>query len=73
MTKMTPLTIHRSSTLGTHATTENMVQFVAFALPTTKSDHSWQRLLAPPLSQLINAYASTLTDPEPSRGGASMA
>src|SRR5690606_23954429 len=50
-----------------HATAENTARSGASAPPTTRSDHSWQRLLAPPLNQPILASASNLMGPEPRR------
>src|SRR6266540_6832377 len=41
------------------ATTENMAQSGASAPPATRSGHSWQRLLAPPLNQRIDRCTTT--------------
>src|SRR3546814_13250731 len=48
------------------ATAENKARSGASAPPKARSDHSWRRLLSPPLNQHIVIHAHNLIGPEPS-------
>src|SRR3546814_1152799 len=54
------------SPVAPRATAENKARSGASAPPKARSDHSWRRLLSPPLNQHIVIHAHNLIGPEPS-------
>jgi len=63
VTKMMPLTIRAASRRGTMATTASTAPFDRSAPSTIRSDHSWQRVPAPPLCQPSATTATRLKAP----------